>query len=57
MILSTTIAIYQTRSTGWSSADDDTFAICIVHFESVVFWIEAIDNDDIGYFDTSEVAT
>jgi hypothetical protein len=36
---------------GWSSAYDDTFAINIMQFGSV-FWIEAMEFDDIGYFDT-----
>jgi hypothetical protein len=39
---------------GRSSADDDTFAINIMQFETV-FWIQTID-EDIGYFDTSEAA-
>jgi hypothetical protein len=41
--------------TGWSSADDDTFGINIMQFGSV-FWIEAPEFDDIGYFDTIEDA-
>jgi hypothetical protein len=41
--------------TGWSSADDDTFGINIMQFGSV-FWIEAPEFDDIGYFDTLEDA-
>jgi hypothetical protein len=40
---------------GWSSACDDTFAINIMQFE-IVFWIEAMEFDDIGYFDTLEDA-
>src|SRR6266481_7585127 len=39
--------------TGWSSADDDTFGINIMQFGSI-FWIEAQEFDDIGYFDTLE---
>jgi hypothetical protein len=41
--------------TGWSSAADDTFGINIMQFGSV-FWIETMEFDDIGYFDTLEDA-
>ena len=40
---------------GWSSASDDTFPINVTQFGSV-FWIEAPEFDDIGYFDTLEEA-
>jgi len=40
---------------GWSSADNDTFPINVMQFGSV-FWIEAPEFDDIGYFDTLEEA-
>ena len=40
---------------GWSSASDDTFSINVMQFGSV-FWIEAPEFDDIGYFDTPEDA-
>jgi hypothetical protein len=40
---------------GWSSADDDTFAINIMQFVTA-FWIEAPEFDDIGYFGTLEEA-
>src|SRR6516225_23891 len=40
---------------GWSSACDDTFPINVMQFGSV-FWIEAPEFDDIGYFDTLEKA-
>jgi hypothetical protein len=40
---------------GWSSAYDDTFPINVMQFGSV-FWIEAEEFDDIGYFDTLEEA-
>ena len=40
---------------GWSSASDDTFPINVMQFGSV-FWIEAQEFDDIGYFDTLEEA-
>ena len=40
---------------GWSSACDDTFSINVMQFGSV-FWIEAPEFDDIGYFDTLEDA-
>jgi hypothetical protein len=35
---------------GWSSADNDTFGINVMQFGSV-FWIQAMEFDDIGYFD------
>jgi hypothetical protein len=40
---------------GWSSACNDTFPINVMQFGSV-FWIEAPEFDDIGYFDTLEEA-
>ena len=40
---------------GLSSAAADTFGINIMQFGSV-FWIEAMEFDDIGYFDTLEDA-
>jgi hypothetical protein len=40
---------------GWSSACDDTFPINVMQFGSI-FWIEAPEFDDIGYFDTLEEA-
>jgi hypothetical protein len=40
---------------GWSSAYNDTFSINIVQFGSV-FWIEAAEFDDIGYFGTRQEA-
>jgi hypothetical protein len=38
---------------GWSSASDDTFPINVMQFRSV-FWIEAPEFDDIGYFHALE---
>jgi hypothetical protein len=40
---------------GWSSACNDIFSINVMQFGSV-FWIEAPEFDDIGYFDTLEQA-
>jgi hypothetical protein len=40
---------------GWSSSINDTFAINIMQFETV-FWISAMECDDIGYFDTLQDA-
>src|SRR5262249_44142524 len=40
---------------GWSSADNDIFPINVMQFGSV-FWIEAPEFDDIGYFDTAKDA-
>jgi len=40
---------------GWSSACNDTFSINIMQFGSV-FWIAAVEFDNIGYFDTLEEA-
>jgi hypothetical protein len=40
---------------GWSSARDETFPINVMEF-GIVFWIEAPEFDDIGYFYTLEDA-
>jgi hypothetical protein len=40
---------------GWSSDRDDTFQIYVMEF-GIVFWIEAPEFDDIGYFYTLEDA-
>jgi hypothetical protein len=40
---------------GWSSATNDTFSIKIMQFEPV-FWIQAMEFDDIGYFGTLQDA-
>ncbi len=40
---------------GWSSARHDTFPISVMEF-GIVFWIEAPEFDDIGYFYTLEDA-
>jgi hypothetical protein len=40
---------------GWRSAYNDTFSIDVMQFGSV-FWVEAQEFDDIGYFDTLEKA-